>query len=230
MKRKFIALATALIILCSSTVHAFAATSPSETITFEEYYTAIQDYFASYGIVWEGDTTNPHPDYVYTTEDLDIALAQAHTYCEKIIATSTVSNPTPSTTPVDIDNNLLPRSVMYHTYSMKKSNRIFDLDLVIIPTEITIETSTDILTELLTYAIISFTEPSLRVTAATGYDDYIRLISYTHSVTKNNTSNATLTLNITCEVKESITVGVVESWAYVEKSYSVSFSPLKDLD
>lgn len=57
MKRKFIALATVLIILCTFTAQAFAATSPeTNAYTYEEYYAAIQECFASYGIVWEGPT------------------------------------------------------------------------------------------------------------------------------------------------------------------------------
>lgn len=43
MKRKFIALATVLIILCTFTAQAFAATSPeTNAYTYEEYYAAIQ--------------------------------------------------------------------------------------------------------------------------------------------------------------------------------------------
>lgn len=229
MKRKLIALAIALIVLSSASTQVFAATAP-ETITFGEYYAAIQACFASYGIPWEGDTTNPCPDYVYTTEDLDIALAQAHAYCEKIITNYDIPEPTQRAVTDEIYDSLLPYSTMYYTYSMTQSTHLFGISEPLVPREIVIETSTDILTELLTYAIISCTEPTLRVTAATGYDDYIRLISYTYSVTNNNSTKAKLVLNITCEVKESITLGALESWAYVEKTYVVSFSPLKNLD
>ena len=231
MKRKLIALATVLIILCTSTAQAFAATSPETiTYTYEEYYAAIQECFARYGIVWEGPTTNPYPDYVYTTDDLELALAQAHAYCEKATAGYDIPTTALSAEVDEAYNNLQPHSVMYHTYSMKKSNHIFDMTLLGVPREITIETSTDILTELLTYSIISCSEPSLRVTGATGFDDYVKLLSYTYSVTKNNTTKAELVLDITCEVKESLTIGAVESWTYAEKSYTVRFSPFTDLD
>ena len=232
MKRKFIALATVLIILCTFTAQAFAATSPeTNAYTYEEYYAAIQECFASYGIVWEGPTTNPDPDYLYTTKDLELALAQAHAYCKKATADYDISSTEQLSTKTDeAYDNFQPHSVMYYTYSMKQTTPIFDISNVLIPREIHIETSTDILTELRTYSIISCTEPSLRVLGATGYDDYIKLISYTYSVAKNNTTKAKITLNITCEVKESVTIGAVESWAYVEKSYAVRFSPFTDLD
>ena len=76
---------------------------------------------------------------------------------------------------------------------------------------------------------ISVDEPTLRITAATGYDDYISLVSYDYSVSRNNTADAKVTVNITCEVKESVSIGGIESWAYVTKNYSVSFTPLKGL-
>lgn len=85
------------------------------------------------------------------------------------------------------------------------------------------------LPELLSYSIISVDEPTLRITAATGYDDYISLVSYDYSVSRNNTADAKVTVNITCEVKESVSIGGIESWAYVTKNYSVSFTPLKGL-
>lgn len=122
MKRKFIALATVLIILCTFTAQAFAATSPeTNAYTYEEYYAAIQECFASYGIVWEGPTTNPYPDYVYTTDDLELALAQAHAYCEKATAGYDIPTTALSAEVDEAYNNLQPHSVMYHTYSMKKA-------------------------------------------------------------------------------------------------------------
>lgn len=106
---------------------------------------------------------------------------------------------------------------------------ITDMSLPIVPRYFEVQTTVDILTELLSYSIISVDEPTLRITAATGYDDYISLVSYDYSVSRNNTADAKVTVNITCEVKESVSIGGIESWAYVTKNYSVSFTPLKGL-
>ena len=86
MKRKFIALATVLIILCTFTAQAFAATSPeTNAYTYEEYYAAIQECFASYGIVWEG-VLKHRP-----LENFERALQTA--FLESIISTSTATAP-----------------------------------------------------------------------------------------------------------------------------------------
>lgn len=113
--------------------------------------------------------------------------------------------------------------------TLTASNTITDMSLPIVPRYFEVQTTVDILTELLSYSIISVDEPTLRITAATGYDDYISLVSYDYSVSRNNTADAKVTVNITCEVKESVSIGGIESWAYVTKNYSVSFTPLKGL-
>lgn len=234
MKRRLLASLSVLFILSSINAQVFAANSSLQQITFNEYYSAIQDRFESYGIRWEGvSTNNLYPDYVYTQEDLNEALEQADEYCEAILS--------PSQTLICVDaietsdvaltstETALPKGVMYHTYTLTASNTITDMSLPIVPRYFEVQTTVDILTELLSYSIISVDEPTLRITAATGYDDYISLVSYDYSVSRNNTADAKVTVNITCEVKESVSIGGIESWAYVTKNYSVSFTPLKGL-
>ena len=71
MKRRLLASLSVLFILSSINAQVFAADSSLQEITFNEYYSAIQDRFESYGIRWEGvSTNNLYPDYVYTQEDL----------------------------------------------------------------------------------------------------------------------------------------------------------------
>ena len=75
MKRRLLASLSVLFILSSINAQVFAADSSLQEITFNEYYSAIQDRFESYGIRWEGvSTNNLYPDYVYTQEDLNEAL------------------------------------------------------------------------------------------------------------------------------------------------------------
>ena len=89
MKRRLLASLSVLFILSSINAQVFAADSSLQEITFNEYYSAIQDRFESYGIRWEGvSTNNLYPDYVYTQEDLNEALEQADEYCEAILSPS----------------------------------------------------------------------------------------------------------------------------------------------
>ena len=54
MKRRLLASLSVLFILSSINAQVFAADSSLQEITFNEYYSAIQDRFESYGIRWEG--------------------------------------------------------------------------------------------------------------------------------------------------------------------------------
>ena len=77
MKRRLLASLSVLFILSSINAQVFAADSSLQEITFYEYYSAIQDRFESYGIRWEGvSTNNLYPDYVYTQEDLTKPLSK----------------------------------------------------------------------------------------------------------------------------------------------------------
>jgi hypothetical protein len=100
-------------------------------------------------------------------------------------------------------------------------------DIPILPKNCTIRTSVDILTELLTYGIVNAGEPTLEVRDGTGIDDYVKLLSYNYTVTNNNTSNARVTYSITCQLKESMTIGGTTSWGKFEHTYSVKFYPFK---
>lgn len=57
MKRRLLASLSVLFILSSINAQVFAADSSLQEITFNEYYSAIQDRFESYGIRWEGVPT-----------------------------------------------------------------------------------------------------------------------------------------------------------------------------
>lgn len=188
-------------------------------ISFEEYSEAIEAEYAKYGI--EGGVYEPEGEFICTYEDLEASLVIIRNYIESRHMEQTeieslennscsVSPITPTAMPVTV--------TMTDLYTYVSGGPIPGLPIV--PNYCTIATTVDIVVDVQNLTIISVSNPILEVTQGFGIADWIEYVSHSTVI---NQSNKSVTMNITCKIKNELNVGPVTSWEKETITYKACF-------
>lgn len=116
---------------------------------------------------------------------------------------------------------------MYDYVTDYADGTIVDTTNILIPRTCKIRVTATMYADIGNNNILSAGSPSLDVRSATGYDDYVRLISYSTKI-DNSSSNINahfVTYTVTCELKQQTSIGGVTSWEKVNKTFSVKIKP-----
>lgn len=212
-----------LIMIASISISANAQTS--EVITYEEYSEALIQEYSKYGIEVE---MKEIPGSVYTTVALQAELLKVQTKVEHLKASTQFETMITDSTSVAESPVAEPRA-MYAYITASGTKTQWDLTDIIFPKTFTVKVTAELYVDVQRNNILSAGKPSLELMSATGYDDYISYISHTVSIDNSSTNinKHSVTYTVQAYVKESLSMGGVESWAKVQKSIVVTIKPFQ---
>lgn len=213
MKRCFITGLIATLILGAMPVYA-AAYESNQYVTLEEYSAAIEAEYAEYGI--EGGVFEPEGEFLCTHETLQSDLAIVKEYCENYVKRQQM--------PIMVEPETEPSissRVMRGTVTMTDSYIYFDTSVPVMPLWCKIETTVDIVVDYQGAYIVYANTPTLEVTEALGFDDWIEYVSHSTTIDQENHR---VTMDITCKVKEEVSLGAVTSWAKIDITYPAVYN------
>lgn len=178
-----------------------------------KYAAAIEKEYAKYGR--EGGVYEPEGEFICTYEILEKYLEVVGKICEEYVEGQSVH----TTIEPETDYSGVPLS-MIDRVTMTDEYTHFDLSMPMYPLSCTIETTADIDVDYQRSYIVCAYTPTLEMVAATGFDDWIEYISH---VTQIDQDKDRVTMDITCKVKQEISVGGVTSWSKIELEYTAVF-------
>lgn len=192
-----------------------AYASTGETITFEEYAAAIEAEYAKYGI--EGGVYEPDGEFLCTYETLQSDLKIVEEYCKAYRS----HQEKPSVVIPKIEVSMSPAS-MPGQVEMTTTTLYHDMSLPVFPVICQIQTTTLIDVDYQRSYIICANTPSLELLSGTGVDDWIEYVS--HRTTDIDQNKKSLTMEVTCKVKKSLSLGMSTSWSKVTIKYIAYFN------
>lgn len=201
------------------------ASTIDDIITFEEYSNTIIDAYSSENIQIE--IIKPEHDITLTRAILNNDLQHVNENVEKIKSLSTIDN---NAIEADVVWNTNPISrAMYGEATGTATYYGTDTSNALIPLSYTIRVTATIYGDINNCTILRAYQPSLNLISATGYDDYIKLLSYSSSIDNSSSTiaNHCVYYTITCELKQVINIGAVTSWTKVNKTFPVTIKPFK---
>lgn len=203
--------------------------SVNEVISFDTYSEVMTNKYLEYG--YEVEFEEPDENLVITKKILMEDLEKADKYLkEKKILEAEKQE-------ISINNEgemgtaeIEPYALMLYTKEMTKSELVSDLSLPIVPRTCLINVTVTLQLDAQYNQIRKLTkDPALNIKSATGYADYVVLKSYNTVVNNSNSDykKRYIVVNITCELKQESSIGVVGSWVKVDESLSLKFYPFK---
>lgn len=127
------------------------------------------------------------------------------------------------------DTPVINPRAMYVTKPVTASAKLTDLTMPTFPLSCTISVTADVYVNAQACSILKGYKPELEVTKATGFDDWIELVSYSTSINNSSTTviDHYIKYTITAKVKKSVSIGGVTSWEKVSKNFNVKLYPFK---
>ena len=193
---------------------AFASSYESNRyITFEEYAAEVEAEYAKYGI--EGGVYKPKGEFICTYDTLQSDLAIVREFCRDHVKSQAVPIMIESKLEPDINPTAMPgHKIMTDLYTH------IDMTLPIVPLYCKIKTTVRIDIDYQRPYIISVGTPTLEVTEATGFADWIEYVSHSTIIDQDKGS---VTMYINCKVKQEMSLGGITSWAKIDINYSAKF-------
>ena len=187
------------------------------TIDFEEYSKTIINEYAKYGVAIEME---PLPNASYTKELLREELNKVEKNVEQIkrmeAAPIIISDDTN-------DTGIIPRAMYYD------KNCSATITKGAVPIMYTVKVTAKLQLDAQRDHIVKGYKPTLKMTRAIGFADYISYKSHTvridNSSSKAKNRNATYTIK--AEVKQEMSVSGVTAWAKHTDTLIVTFRPFK---
>lgn len=215
-KRKALSIMTFLMVsfmLATCIVHA----DSFSTIDFEEYSKTIINEYAKYGVTIEME---PLPNTSYTKELLQKELNKVENNVEQI---KKIENAPIVISDDTSDIGIIPRAMYYD------KNCSATVIKGMAPIMYTVKVTAKLQLDAQRDNIVKGYKPTLKMTSAIGYADYISYKSHTlridNSSSKAKNRNATYTIK--AEVKEEISISGVSAWAKHTDTLMVSLRPFK---
>lgn len=223
--KKFFTVFLSLVITLTSFTTFVSAADEGNEISFEEYASKISAAYLEEGV--EIEPIKPQEEIIITEEMLANDLKNVHDNAEKIKADSTIDDESILAT-VDWNDNVITHA-MYGNATGTATYNGTDISNPVIPRYFTIKVTAKVYGDINNCTILEAYSPSLTLTSATGYADYIKLSSYSTKIDNSSSkiANHNVKYTITCELKEETSVGAVNSWAKVKKTFSVTIKPFK---
>lgn len=218
MNKKIISMLTLVcFIMCFMQMTCTAYADDHSVISFEEYSETLINEYEKYGITVEME---PLPNVSYTKELLEKELNNVENNIEEI-------NKRQFTT-VEVNNELsntgiTPRAMYYDknfTFNITKGNS---------PLLYTVKVTNKLQLDAQRDRIIKGYKPTIKMTAAVGYADYLVYKSHTISIdnSSSNIKKRFASYNIKVEVKEEISIGGVTAWEKHTDTIHTSIFPFK---
>lgn len=212
MKRCFVTGLVAALLLGITPVYA-SSYENGQYVTFEEYSAAITEEYAKYGL--EGGVYEPEGEFLCTYETMQNDLATVREFCEAYVENQPVSTANePETKPAKSP------LVMIDTVTKEDMYTHVDLSLPVMPQTCTIKTTVDIDVDYQSANIVWVYEPTLEVMAATGFDDWIEYVDHSTDIEQDKNR---VTMDITCKIKQEMSLGTTTSWSKITISYPAVF-------
>lgn len=213
----------AAIITCLSVfsclIFAVPVKAESNIISFEKYAASLIDAYAEYGV--EVEPIRPDNGTVLTEAMLATDLLRVPQIAAQIKASSQ------TVVYVDIKGEFNHKTrAIYGTATGSDSVFVTGGD-PLFPRNATIKVTASVYANLNSYSILEAYAPSLRLTRATGFADYIRRVSYSSRIDNSSStlSDHNVKYTINCELKEETSLGGVSSWAKVYKTIEARIKP-----
>lgn len=209
------------IIVSSSSLSVLANNGKREFISFETYAQIMTEEYAKNGI--EIEVIRPDEDKKITLAMLEEDLQKVDEICSDIKASEEIVY---EISPLNETLTLPQRRSMYGTVTKSQQVTVRD-GSPIVPRSFTAEVTATIYGDINNGTILEGYAPSLRMVRATGYADYIVRKGYSTYIDNSSSTmtNHSITYEITCEVKEEISIGGTTSWAKVQKHLITKIKP-----
>lgn len=189
-------------------------------IDFNYYSQTLIDKYAEYGVELE---MSPTENYIYTTDLLEYELSKV----EENVRILNSSEPIAEA--IGYAENGVSTRAIYSTKTASAYSYITNTTIPTYPLTCRVKTTASFYVDLNSDTILNAYAPTLEVVSAIGYDDWIRLNSYTVSI---DNSSSTMTNHhaiyyINATVKESVSIGGATAWTKVDESFTVKLYPFK---